>query len=413
MKLEYENGTLGVENAEGLRWQLTNVEKPHFTFDYDALLVTDERALRRVGPSVHPLTDGEVKQVKAFIERLPPPWATFQKQITTDLRALAHGVINSVVTQLEYDGLLDVMITGREGSTDLYAEEARRVLTYVDSVWNAFHGLAAQIKNTPKAELNSVKEYAEMMPFPPQIEYFSGDVHQGPDIPMKPAKNILTSNTSPATCTRGSATARPVTVEAAAPETADLSRVLDRALVFDDFYSGTQILLLEQWALRTPHWMLTNSAHDEQGRAQHRIWGASYIQAWQRTGWPGLPPVLFSAVSTMFQKLGVVITAPQYIGLNGQSRGQDGSTHVDCGRDATDQLSLLIYIGEDTDGDLLLYDKDDPKRMTDRITFRPNRVVALDGSIPHAARAPSDEKFRMSVIVRGAYECRRSNSGRS
>ncbi len=179
MKLEYENGTLGVENAEGLRWQLTNVEKPHFTFDYDALLVTDERALRRVGPSVHPLTDGEVKQVKAFIERLPPPpWATFQKQITTDLRALAHGLINSVVTQLEYDGLLEVMITGREGSTDLYAEEARRVLTYVDSVWNAFHGLAAQIKNTPKAELNSVKEYADMMPFPPPIEYFSGGVLQ-------------------------------------------------------------------------------------------------------------------------------------------------------------------------------------------------------------------------------------------
>lgn len=205
--------------------------------------------------------------------------------------------------------------------------------------------------------------------------------------------------------------ARAVTVEAAAAETADLSRVLDRALVFDEFFSATQILQLEQWALQTPHWMLTNSAHDEQGRARHRIWGASYIQAVKRNGWSGLPPVLLSSVATMFQKLGVIISAPEYIGLNGQSRGQDGSTHVDCARDATDQLSLLIYIGEDTDGDLLLYDKDDPQRLTDRITFRPNRVVALDGSIPHAARAPGDDKFRMSVIVRGAYECRRSVSG--
>jgi len=179
MNLEYESGTLRVENAEGLRWQLAVLQKPQFTFDYDALHVTDERALRRVGPSVHPLADGEVKQVKAFIEQLsPPPGATFQKQITTDLRAFAHGLINSVVTQLEYDGLLDVMITGREGSTDLYAEEARRVMTYVDSVWNAFHGLAAQIKNTPKAELNRVKEYADMMPFPPHIEYFSGGLLQ-------------------------------------------------------------------------------------------------------------------------------------------------------------------------------------------------------------------------------------------
>lgn len=67
--------------------------------------------------------------------------------------------------------------------------------------------------------------------------------------------------------------ARAVTVEAAAPETADLSRVLARALVFDDVFSGTQILLLQQWALQTPHWMLANSAHDEQGKARHRIWG--------------------------------------------------------------------------------------------------------------------------------------------
>ena len=207
--------------------------------------------------------------------------------------------------------------------------------------------------------------------------------------------------------------ARAAIVEAAAPETVNLSCVLDHAFVFDDFFSGTQILLLEQWALQTPHWMLTNSAHDEHGRARHRIWGASYIQALRRNGWPGLPPVLFSAVATMFQRLGVIITAPEYIGLNGQSRGQDGSIHIDCAHDATDQLSLLIYIGEDTDGDLLLYDKDDPQRLTDRIGFRPNRVVALDGSIPHAARAPSDDKFRMSVIVRGAYERRESNLDRS
>jgi hypothetical protein len=201
--------------------------------------------------------------------------------------------------------------------------------------------------------------------------------------------------------------ARAVTAETATAGTADLARVVDRALVLDEVFPSTQILLLEQWALTTPHWMLTNSARDVDGRPRHRIWGASYIQAWQRHGWPGLPPVLFAAVATLFQALDVVITRPQYIGLNGQSRGQDGSTHVDCARDAPDQLSLLIYIGESTDGDLCLHDKDAPERLTDRITFRPGRVVAMDGSIPHAARAPGDDRFRMSVIVRGTYECRR------
>jgi hypothetical protein len=204
--------------------------------------------------------------------------------------------------------------------------------------------------------------------------------------------------------------AHAVICETAKPEASDLAHVLDRALVFDDFFPATQLTQLEQWALRTPHWMLSNTAHDEHGVERHRIWGASYIQALKRGGWPGLPPVLFAAVATMFQRLGVIITSPEYIGLNGQLRGQDGSTHVDCARDAADQLSLLIYIGEDTDGDLLLYDKDHTERLTERIVFRPNRVVAFDGLIPHAACAPTDEKFRMSVIVRGGYESRRAAS---
>jgi hypothetical protein len=200
--------------------------------------------------------------------------------------------------------------------------------------------------------------------------------------------------------------ARPAAVEQAIPGSTDLSRILDRVVIFDDFFSPTQRLQLEQWALQTPHWMLTNSSHDEQGRPRHRIWGASYIQAVKRNGWPGLPPVFFSAVGAMLQRLGVMITAPEYVGLNGQSRGQDGSSHRDCAPDAPDQLSLLIYIGEDTDGDLLLYDKDEPTRLTGRIGFRPNRVIAMDGSIPHAACAPTDDRFRMSAVVRGTYQYR-------
>jgi hypothetical protein len=118
-----------------------------------------------------------------------------------------------------------------------------------------------------------------------------------------------------------------------------------------------------------------------------------------------LPPTLFSAVATLFRRLGVVIADVQYIGLNGQSRGQDAATHTDCALDAEDLLSILIYIGEDTDGDLHLFDKDDQQTLLERITFRPNRLVAFDGSIPHRAFAPTNDSFRISAIVRGAYRC--------
>ena len=91
---------------------------------------------------------------------------------------------------------------------------------------------------------------------------------------------------------RNSLVPRSVTVETPEPEHADFSRIVDRVLVFDDFFSSTQLLLLERWALQTPHWMLTNSAYNHEGEAQHRIWGASYIRAWKKGGWPALPPTL-------------------------------------------------------------------------------------------------------------------------
>jgi len=198
---------------------------------------------------------------------------------------------------------------------------------------------------------------------------------------------------------------RNVIVETPEPENANFSRIVDRVLVFDDFFSSTQLLLLERWALQTPHWMLTNSAYNEEGEAKHRIWGASYIRAWKKGGWPALPPTLFSAAAMLFRRLGVVITDVQYIGLNGQLRGQDASTHTDCALDATDLLSILIYIGEDTDGDLCLFDKDSRQTLLHRVAFRPNRIVAFDGSIPHRAFAPTNDSFRMSAILRGSYRC--------
>src|SRR5258708_35569853 len=105
-----------------------------------------------------------------------------------------------------------------------------------------------------------------------------------------------------------------VTVSAATPGTANLSCMLDRVLVFDDLFSPTQIVLLERWALETPHWMLTNSVYDAQGKARHRIWGASYIQAWRKSGCPGLPPMLLSAGGTALPELDSTLTPPGYGG---------------------------------------------------------------------------------------------------
>jgi len=404
MQLEYENGTLCVENASGLRWQQGRAQKPRFSFDYDALSVTPAHALRRIGSDYRPLVDTELEQVKAYIEQLPPPaGATLHKQIMADLRAFANGLIGSLVSRLDFDSLLDVTNAGREGSTDLRAGEARRVLAFADAVWNAFRGLAERIVETPERELNSVSEYANMMPFPPDTEFFTGSAACLRHASKERDAAIGACDTPRVPSSTVRSIPHAVSVGIASKENSDLSNMLDRVFVYDDFFSSTQLELLEQWAFRTPHWMLTNSARDEHGRVQHRIWGASFIEAWQRHGWGGIPPVLYAAVGTVFQELEIAIPTPEYIGLNGQARGQDASVHVDCARDAPDQLSILLYIGEDTNGDLVLYDKEERQRSVGRIAFRPNRVVALDGSIPHQALAPNDDGFRVSAIIRGTY----------
>jgi hypothetical protein len=257
----------------------------------------------------------------------------------------------------------------------------------------------------PEEELESIREYANMIPTVPDLAYFQN----GP-VPAEPVKTRPAQETARAQVSVSDRPAvRPVSLEMPDAETADFANIIDRALVFDDFFSATHQHLLEKWALQTPHWMLSNSAHDEDGHAQHRIWGASYIQPWQSKGWAGLPPVLYSTIATIFQKLSVTITEPRYIGLNGQSRGQDASTHEDCERDLAGEISILVYIGEETDGDLILYDKGDETRPLHRIAFKPNRVIAFDGSIPHQALAPCDDKFRMSMVVRGQYVPRRSD----
>jgi hypothetical protein len=400
--MEYDDGILRVENAQGRRWQLKTATKPPLNFEYDALFVSQERALRRVGANLKPLTETELREVATYIGKQHPP---LHVQLTTDLKLFAYGLINALIAQLDYDNLLDVQITGREDSTDLYAEEARRLLAYVDSVWNAFHGLAAQIQATPDADLKPLRDYANMMPMAPPPEHFLNGAHRQRRAEPEPAP---LAQAAASIAVRGEAGGSPVSVEAATLQSADLSQIVDRVLILDDVFPPTQLEILEQWALKTPHWMLTNSTYNERGEAVHRIWGASYIEAFRRGGWTALPPVLYAAIAALLGKLDVMITAPEYIGLNGQSRGQDASMHADCELNSPDDLSILVYLGEDTDGDLVLYDKGDRTRLLHRIAFRPNRVVIFDGSIPHQAFAPTDDKFRMSVIVRGKYACGRT-----
>lgn len=415
MRMEYENGSLRIENAAGRVWQVPRVEKPGLSFAYDALSVTRDRALKRVGTAVHPLTRREIEEVTAFVERQAPP--SLKLQLVSDLKQFSHGLINSVATENGFDNLVQVSICARDESLDQRAAEAKDVLAFADLVWNASYALGAKIEATDEAELKPFRDYVNMMPMAParsrssagkpkdrsgaETRVMKGDVSaDNPGDNPGGSVDLKTLSIVP----EGSV-GRAVRLQTVERGRADFSAIVDRAFVFDNVVSAAQLRTFEDWALKSPHWMLSNSSHNKDGIAKHRIWGASFIEPWRRDGWAGLPPVLFSMISVLFKKLDVTIFEPEYIGLNGQSKDQLASMHTDCADDSPDDLSILFYLGEDTDGDLLLYDKADHSRLLHRVAFKPNRVVAFDGSVPHQALAPTDDQFRMSLIVRGKYRC--------
>lgn len=418
MEMEFDNGVLSLENAQGCRWIVPNAEKPRLGFAYDALSVTKRHAMRRFDGRVQPLTRKEVDEVAAFVAAQSPPPAS--ERIAADLKTFAYGLINAAVGEIKFANLLDVQIAARTGSTDLRAGIARQALAYVDSVWNTYRGVIASLDETAESELKPFSEYANMMPMLPRFGGRDGaTVSHDPGTDASAAKAEAADRDAPLPCSRNVAgpprdaatlhgssieAGRPVKLVTCAPGEADFANIVDTAFVFDDVFPAAQLQVYETWAMQSPHWMLSNSSHDEHGAAKHRIWGASFIGPWRAKGWAGLPPVLLTIIATLFQRLDVTITEPEYIGLNGQTKDQTASMHTDCADDSPDDMSILFYFGEDTDGDLILYDKADTSRQLHRIAFAPNRVVVFDGSIPHQAFAPTDDKFRMSMIVRGKYK---------
>lgn len=106
-----------------------------------------------------------------------------------------------------------------------------------------------------------------------------------------------------------------------------------------------------------------------------------------------------------------------YMGLNSQTQGLDGTCHNDCDEDCEWNLSFLYYLNQfwnpNWGGDLRVYNKnfhsgageDMDKHEIGRIEFKPNRLLLFDGRIPHGAEAPKPSARyvdRRSCVLRGS-----------
>lgn len=175
------------------------------------------------------------------------------------------------------------------------------------------------------------------------------------------------------------------------PESYDFDNVI---YVWDNFLSNSYSDFIDNEVYMNSNWRYCNQVISPE--CCHTLWGRTYLE--------DRPDYIDDLISILEFNTGVSIYQPEYIGLNGQTKGMDACLHRDCAKeDAPNSISFLYYVGSgDSNGDLIIYNDD--REPIERIEFQKNRVVLFDGYIPHSANGPDNTTLRMSFVYRGFSE---------
>jgi len=174
-------------------------------------------------------------------------------------------------------------------------------------------------------------------------------------------------------------------------------------------------------------WSKTNqvSSDSKTGLPQHSFWGGTFFNSMHHNhdglDIPEETQRKDTYMAHFFDRkvrtdFGFEWVNYDYMGLNSQTQGLDGTNHSDCEPDKEWNLSFLFYLNTfwnpNWGGDLRFYDHLEPsgagesqdKYEIARVQFKPNRLLLFDGRIPHGAEAPKPcAKYidRRSIVHRG------------
>jgi len=193
--------------------------------------------------------------------------------------------------------------------------------------------------------------------------------------------------------------------------------------VIDDYLCPELHHHFDDQIVRENIWSKTNqvSSGSPTGLPHHSFWGATYYRDDMK------PEKDMNSLHTMFPyylnrrlqtEFGFKWVRFQYMGLNSQTQGLQGTTHADCQDEDSWNLSFLYYTNKfwnkDWGGTLRLYNEmqqglDGRQEHIDNhqiaeVEFKPNRLIIFDGRIPHGADAPSPSARyidRRSLVLRG------------
>jgi len=198
---------------------------------------------------------------------------------------------------------------------------------------------------------------------------------------------------------------------------------LKKIYVLDDWLCTELHHAFDSFITQASIWSKTNQVGSKSstGLPQHSFWGASFFRDDYKIeddiipSHTYFPKYLDRRLQTEF---GFKWVRFQYMGLNSQTQGLEGTTHQDCHVDDEWNLSFLYYTNRfwspKWGGILRMYDEEQSgilgreehikNHQIAEIEFKPNRLILMDGRIPHGADAPSPSARyvdRRSIVIRG------------
>lgn len=177
---------------------------------------------------------------------------------------------------------------------------------------------------------------------------------------------------------------------------------LSSVQIWDDYLDDNFILDLDEDS-NNYSWRLDNVANRKsfpyKRKGSHLFWGSTF---------PSLeksPKTISSVYNFIIKELVQSSFNLESIALNGQSLGQNGTTHIDSYYN-TGYRTLMVFINhkwqKEWGGEFQLLENNNNKaKIIKTIEYVPGRIIIFDGNIPHRGLAPTVPYIvRKSLIFR-------------
>ena len=193
---------------------------------------------------------------------------------------------------------------------------------------------------------------------------------------------------------------------------------LEAIYVIDNWLPENMFTQFDNVLAKTNRWIFDNDVTYEDGETTEITWIMRLFKKWMK---PAGDYVEFARpiIDQMCSDFGIEFEQFDFAGINGQTQGLQGTIHKDSFRPRN--ITFLWHCNTEWDsswgGSFRVYQRDTldegqrgfseelvKNYQIAEIEYKPNRLIIVDGSMPHSADAPNSSSgyaFRKTFVARG------------